>query len=379
VHFADGADRLYQLDQWLPVLERLDSEHGVVLVLRRPETYARLSGRSSLRRVLMPSLDHVTAFYAGDPDLKVALYVNNSVHNFQSLAYPSLRHVHATHGESDKASTVSNQAKAYDELFVAGEAARRRYRTGLLDLAEERMVVVGRPQLDLDRPDPLGPSRRRTVLYAPTWEGESEANNYTSVDVLGVAVVRAALALPDVRLVYRPHPRLAGSPDRAVVRAHRKIVRIVRAAAQQDATAGHRVVTDADVLALVGRADLLVADVSSVTLDFLYLVPSRPIVVTDRRGDRARLTAEAPVSLAADVLDARTVGDLSQLLSDRLSADPLREERERMRELYFGGLAPGESTRRFIAAVGAAAARRDRLVAERDARRRGEGPRAEVG
>lgn len=374
VHFADGAHRLYQLDQWLPVLERLHTERPVVLLLRRPDAHAQLAGRTSLRRVLLPSLDQLTTFYGEHPDLKVVLYVNNSAQNFQSLAFPSVRHVHVTHGESDKNSTVSNQAKAYDELFVAGEAARRRYRTGLLDLDESRLVPVGRPQLDLELPDPLGPSPRRTVLYAPTWEGESDANNYTSVDRYGVAIARAALSLPDVRLVYRPHPRLAGSADREVARAHREIVSLVDTAAREDPEAGHVVETDTDVLALLPRADLLVADVSSVTLDFLYLATPRPIVVTDRRCDRAGLLSAAPVAAAADVLDDTTLPALRTLLADRLVEDPMRAARERLRDLYFGPLAPGESTRRFLAAVGAAAERRDRLLAERAALRSGEAP-----
>jgi hypothetical protein len=45
------------------------------------------------------------------------------------------------------------------------------------------------------------PSPRRTVLYAPTLQGESASNNYTSLDVLGEAIIAAALAVPDVCLV----------------------------------------------------------------------------------------------------------------------------------------------------------------------------------
>src|SRR5262249_7350732 len=100
------------------------------------------------------------------------------------------------HGESDKVSMASNQAKAYDRVLVAGEAALRRYREALIEFDERRFVPVGRPQLDL-RPEPvLPPTARRTVLYAPTWEGENAANNFTSVDVHGPAIAAATLPLP---------------------------------------------------------------------------------------------------------------------------------------------------------------------------------------
>ena len=80
---------------------------------------------------------------------------------------------------------ASNNAKAYDRVFVAGEAAVQRHIEGLLEFDTSRLVRVGRPQLDL-RPDPLlAPTTRRTVLYAPTWEGDADYNDYTSVDTIG--------------------------------------------------------------------------------------------------------------------------------------------------------------------------------------------------
>ena len=136
-------------------------------------------------------------------------------------------HVHLNHGESDKVSMVSNQAKAYDRVFVAGDAAVQRHRAALLDFDLGRLVRVGRAQLDLQPAPVLEPTSRRTVLYAPTWEGEQAGNNYTSVDVFGPQIVSAVLAVPDVRVVYKPHPRVAISPDPRMAAGHRKILRLI--------------------------------------------------------------------------------------------------------------------------------------------------------
>ena len=106
-------------------------------------------------------------------------------------------HVHINHGESDKLSMVSNQAKAYDKVFVAGDAAIERHRRALIDFDESALVKVGRPQLDIDRLAELEPSSARTIMYAPTWEGENESNNYTSVDLFGPQIVEAALRSPE--------------------------------------------------------------------------------------------------------------------------------------------------------------------------------------
>ena len=65
------------------------------------------------------------------------------------------------------------------------------------------------------------------MLYAPTWQGENPSNNYTSLDVLGEAIVAAALAVPDVRLVYKPHPRVALGATPSVAAAHDRVVGLV--------------------------------------------------------------------------------------------------------------------------------------------------------
>ena len=143
-------------------------------------------------------------------------------------------HVHINHGESDKQSMASNNAKSYDRVFVAGEAAVQRHATGLLEFDLDRLVRIGRPQLDLHREPVLAPSARRTVLYAPTWEGDADYNNYSSVDTIGPEIVERVLAVPDVRLVYKPHPRVATSDDPGIRSAHRRIVGLVARAAARD-------------------------------------------------------------------------------------------------------------------------------------------------
>lgn len=359
VYFADDPRKLYQLKQWLPVLELLDERHPVTIVTRNRHTYAELAHATPLRRVLAPAFPDLVQLYETS-DFKVAVYVNNSVHNFHSLMQRHMLHVHVNHGESDKVCMVSNQVKAYDRVFVAGEAAVRRHRAALMEFDEGKLVPVGRPQLDL-RPDAvLEPTTRRTVLYAPTWEGENASNNYTSVDVFGPAIVERALAVPDVRLVYKPHPRVVVSPLPGIAAAHREIVRRIEAAARRDPAAGHLVQERGDILAVFPGSDLMVTDVSSVGLDFLYLRPDQPMFVADRHDDRERLHADAPVSRCADVVDSATVGRLTETIAERLRHDEYRAARAAVRGLYFGDLAPGESTARFLAAV-------DTLVATRDA------------
>jgi len=361
VYFADDPPRLYQLRQWLPVFERLDGRHRVLIVTRDPRTYAQVCRLTPLSCVLAVAFPDLVDLYESG-DHKIAIYVNNSAHNFQSLTARRMLHVHVNHGESDKVCMASNQVKAYDRVFVAGEAAVRRHRAALMEFDETRLVRIGRPQLDLRPTSVLPPTGRRTILYAPTWEGENSSNNYTSIDVYGPSIVAAMLALPDVRVVYKPHPRVATSLDPGMAAAHRQITGLLEAAAGRDPAGGHRMQATADILAVFPGCDLMITDVSSVGLDFLYLWPDKPLFMTDRRNDRERLHADAPVSRCADIVDAASIDVLGRTLAARLARDQHRAAREATRRYYFGDLAPGESTERFLAAVEEAVVTRDRLV-----------------
>ncbi|MFI7588597.1 CDP-glycerol glycerophosphotransferase family protein [Spongisporangium articulatum] len=361
VYFADDPRKLYQLDQWLPVLAELHKRHQVLIALRKMDSLLDLRARTFIPSVYVRRLADLLELY-DELEPKVAIYVNNGVANFQSLAVSTMLHVHVNHGESDKVSMVSNQAKSYDRVFVAGEAAERRHAAALIDFDQRKLVRVGRPQLDLTFPPQLPPTTRRTVMYAPTWEGENDFNNYTSVDVYGPAIVSQLLDLPDVRLVYRPHPRVLTSTDPGVAAGHQEILRLLEAADRRDPGAGHTSSMEGNTLALFGHADAMVTDVSSIGLDFLYLRTEKPLFIADRRNDRDLLAVDAPISAACDVIDAGTIATLGATVAARLDSDQRLSSRQELRQFYFGDLAPGESTERFLAAVSEVIAQRDRLI-----------------
>lgn len=360
-YFGDDPTRIYQLLQWLPVLERLATLHPVAVVVREPETAAVAGRRTRLPVHLAVEFAELVALYE-ELDPKVVVYCNNGMRNFQSLLHGRMLHVHINHGESDKQSMVSNNAKAYDRVFVAGEAAVQRHAAGLMEFDVAKLVRIGRPQLDL-RPEPvLAPSERRTVLYAPTWEGDAEYNDYTSVDVFGPAIVRSVLAVPDVRLVYKPHPKVTTSLTPAIREGHQRILALVAEAARRDPAAGHVAITGGDILAVMPGCDAMITDVSSVGLDWLYLRTEKPIFITDRHHDAERLRREVPVSRCADVIDASNVAGLTALLADRLAHDEHRIARAAMRHHYFDDVRVGESTERFLAEIAALVALRDELL-----------------
>lgn len=152
-HYPDDPTRVYQLLQWLAVLERLDRQFPVAIVTRQADSAQIISHRTHLPVHLAESFEDLAELYA-DLGAHVVVYCNNSMLNFNSLINSSMLHVHINHGESDKHSMVSNNAKAYDRVFVAGQAAVERHQGALMEFDISRLVVVGRPQLDL-APDPI--------------------------------------------------------------------------------------------------------------------------------------------------------------------------------------------------------------------------------
>lgn len=203
------------------------------------------------------------------------------------------------------------------------------------------------------------------MLYAPTWEGDADYNDYTSVDVFGPQIAAGLLAAPQVRVVYKPHPKVVTSTTPAVAANHRAILAMLDAANTAAPEAGHAAIEFGDILAVMPSCDAMITDVSSVGLDWLYLCTEKPIIITDRRDDAETLRREVPVSRCADVVDSTTFDDpdtLTELVDARLDNDEHLMARVAMRHHYFGPLGVGESTTRFIDAIGEPVALRTELL-----------------
>jgi hypothetical protein len=151
------------------------------------------------------------------------LHPANAAKTSQVLRIPTIKHAFINHGESDKLSSCNPYAKAYDEVWVAGPAARERYALAEVGVEDKDIVEVGRPQLAPIRPYSGPPAGAyTTVLYAPTWEGWDGNPGNTSVVLAGENIVRELLADDSVRLLYKPHP-MTGSVDPRAGRANERI------------------------------------------------------------------------------------------------------------------------------------------------------------
>jgi hypothetical protein len=239
VYFADTRVNLYQIRQWYAPLAELAKTRSVAIIARSPGTMLTLLDESPVPVVYLRKVVELEDFVESQ-NIKIVFYVNQNTKNFQMFRYGRMWHVFINHGESDKMYMTTNQFKAYDYSFIAGEAARERLARKLWDFdLDRRAIQIGRPQADhfagvLPYPD----DDRTVVLYAPTWEGDRESAAYGSIATHGVPLVEALLATGAHRVVYRPHPR-SGVLDPAYRAANESIIAAIAAANASDPAAHH--------------------------------------------------------------------------------------------------------------------------------------------
>lgn len=326
LYSSGGPSDIHWLTPWLDVLA--DLGRPAIIMLRQPGT---------LPLVPPCAVPVVCLLEGGDvlpfrmPTAQVALFVNNGPENVRLLRNPRLRSAFVGHGDSDKSSSANPTTKMYDEVWVAGPAARQRYLEADVGVLPERIRVIGRPQGGRIDAMPEGSMDWPcTVLYAPTWEGVVGDPYESSVLHTGRDVVRVLLGLSGVRVIFRPHPA-TGRHDARAARAVRDIARLLEhAGPQHETVAGGGV----DLYVLFNRSDALVADVSGVVTDFLS--SEKPYFVVNGRGRPDDEYRRNNPSTSAACLVGPGAACLEQGLRDAAGPDTLRPARRALREHLLG-------------------------------------------
>ena len=332
VHVSLGAGQSrYIANQWLPVLDATPT-NGLIAVREASQLAPLLATRVPVVYAPSPrNLEQVTL-----PQVSAALYLAYGEKNAHLLREPRLTHVMLLHGDSDKATSSNAQARAFDQVWVAGQAAVDRYRTAGVALAPDQVVLIGRPQVErLLALPPRDPGLPPVVLYAPTFEGYYAETAHSSLDTMGVAMVRQLLEqFPDVEVWFKPHPA-SGVVRPSMLAAIAEIEDLLRG--------GPHVLVDrrpdltlTDCLA---RADVLVSDVSSVISDFL--ATGRPVAVTNPAGLPDDEFRAAYPSQRGSYLVGPDLAGFEASIADALGGDSLRREREAVVGYLLGDLPDG--------------------------------------
>ncbi|MER3389130.1 MAG: CDP-glycerol glycerophosphotransferase family protein [Microcella sp.] len=348
VYFADTRVNLYQIRQWYAPLAELAREHPVAIISRSPGTMMTLLDEAPVPAIYLRRVTDLERFVAEQP-LRLVLYVNQNTKNFQMFRYSRMWHVFINHGESDKMYMTTNQYKAYDYAFVAGQAAKDRLARKLWNYDLDRRVLeIGRPQADHFAGElPYTPDDRTVVLYAPTWEGDRPAAAYGSIASHGERLVDALLATGRHRVIYRPHPR-SGVVDRGYRAAHRRIVAALAQANAADPGAHHLYDSGSSLGWQLVAADVAVTDISAMVYD--RLATGKPLIVARPASDEAEIDETGYLS-ACEWLTADQADQIVPLVDHVLTSTEAHDALTTWVTRYFGDTTPGAATARFHAAV----------------------------
>lgn len=332
VFYVAGPDNAgYQINQWLPVAERLSLKAAICIRRRgiydgmRPTPLAVIHARRAV------DCERLLGSGVG-----VVLYPANPIENAAALRHFDLHHYFINHGESDKRVNQSKFLMAYDKLLVAGPLAEARLTRAGLPLRAGQVVHVGRPQVEMLVNAATTPAPLRHILYAPTWEGYVDKMDYSSVSGFGLAALRAILDATDATITVKPHPytgtrskahRRALAELESLARTHPRLTLLDRMAPIYDAMNG---------------CDLLLADVGSVVNDFL--ASGKPVILCVTQGaDAATFIAQNPTAAAAYLL--HQPDQAGALVRQIGTDDSLAGQRRDMRHQSLGQFPEGALAR----------------------------------
>jgi hypothetical protein len=335
VYMSAGAGHSqYMLNQWLPAFHAMDKR--AMIVVRERNNITPIAP-THLPVVYAPRTRDVERLVL--PSVKLAFYLANSGTNVHLQREAGVRHIFLNHGDSDKSTSANPVSRVYDEVWVAGPAAIDRYAAAGIDIPLQRFAVVGRPQVDGLTVGPRRADGIRRLLYAPTFEGKYDDANYSSLETMGVALVRTILDThADLGIIFKPHPA-TGRHRSGMRAAMAQVTRLLHDAANAEQ---HVVAIGDDAPKLYDcfeMADVLVSDISSVVTDFLHT--ERPILVSNPRGlNRGDFVRMFPTQGASYLVDP-DLGGLAAALAEALGPDRLAGERRATKRYVLGDLPHG--------------------------------------
>jgi hypothetical protein len=268
------------------------------------------------------------------PSLRTFFYVQNSERNGTYLSYDHITHVWLGHGDSDKPGSAIATHDRYDRLLVSGRASIDRYAQARISIDPAKFLVIGRPQVGAIRSSdvPISQVEHPVVLYAPTWQGQRGAVDFSSL-LIGPGIVEA-LVRRGVTVVFRPHPvsaRFARS-RKAIARVH-DILRADREATGRPHVFGEAADKEWTLADCANHADALISDVSGVVSDFLQ--SGKPYAMVSMHADVETFREQFRLARSAYVL-TRDLADIKEVLDDLLSRDPLADARQAARRYVLG-------------------------------------------
>ena len=208
LHISGPTNTGYQLKQWLPFLEEIYESNQIIVIIRQAH-FARDCSDSNIPMLYIRAKEYKKLRdLVQEINPQNIYYVNNSAYNCHLTAMRQYCHIHLNHGDSDKGPNALGTSKDMDFVFVAGEAAKRRYQNA--GWSSDKIILIGRPQIDSQllrkNRTSISDKNNLSILYAPTFEGAREYDCYSSLVKMGQMIVDTIMNQVQCSLTFKPHP-----------------------------------------------------------------------------------------------------------------------------------------------------------------------------
>ena len=146
LHSADPKLTLNHVEWWLPVL--IESKVVFSILVRDRENFKKIKSKYPFIQILFAqSPVDVETVVNAQPNLKVVLYPSNRAKNIHLLRFIELRHVFVGTKNFDWLSKIDKSYRAYDEMWISGNAQYDKINSELNELRHLKLIKVGKPQI----------------------------------------------------------------------------------------------------------------------------------------------------------------------------------------------------------------------------------------
>ena len=258
--------------------------------------------------------------------LKLLLYPGNYArnwvyfYNLPRLEHPNkeIKHIHIGHGDSDKASSYVRAQKIYDYILLADESAIKRYESNNIYLPKSSFLKMGAPTM----PNIYvikAPRAIKNVLYLPTFEGNVESTNYSSLEKISKILINFVRNSDSINLLFSPHPS-TGIRLNEYAESVNSLNEVVKFSKQNK-------------IELFNKSDAAICDISGVASEYLFTC--KPIIIPIHDKKIIDLLNLSELSKIAYLWDVSCVS--LDLFLKSIEEDPLFESREKFRFHKFAG------------------------------------------
>lgn len=211
LHTGEGKDGLSHIAMWVPHL--IESGVPFYVMTRDLELY-NLACKTfiNVHFCYAKGPMEVERAILMQPTLRAVMYPSNTGNNIHFLRFNHLTHVFLGHGDSDKSGSAHKFFRAYDEVWVAGQAHHDRFVNAGFDISGMEFCEVGRPgsrpalrsTSNAARAADLAKPATVNFLYLPTWEGVYAEQDYSSTALANQILTRVAKIGSTVAVKFHP-------------------------------------------------------------------------------------------------------------------------------------------------------------------------------